>query len=165
MRTTCSSSHRGGVCLSACWDTFPWVWDWRPPRCGPGDCPRYGPGDPPGCGPGDPPGCGPGDPLRCGPGDPPVWAWRPPRPDPSTSPLGVGLETCKACWDTTCNACWDTTTPLWTEFLTHTTENITLPQTSFAGSNNIIYCAVHLDWSQSNCKDSLLPPANEVAER
>ena len=31
---------------------------------------------------------------------PRVWAWRPPRPDPSTSPLGVGLETCNACWDT-----------------------------------------------------------------
>ena len=30
-----------------------------------------------------------------------VWAWRPPWPDPSTSPLGVGLDTCKACWDTT----------------------------------------------------------------
>ena len=27
--------------------------------------------------------------------------------------------------------------PLWTEFLTHTTENITLPQTSFAGAKNI----------------------------
>ena len=27
-------------------------------------------------------------------------------------------------------------TPLWTEFLTHTTENITLPQTSFAGGKN-----------------------------
>ena len=26
-----------------------------------------------------------------------------------------------------------TTTPLWTEFLTHASENITLPQTSFAG--------------------------------
>ena len=38
----------------------PWVWAWRPPRCGPGD----------------------------------------PWPDPSTSPLGVGLETCKTCWDT-----------------------------------------------------------------
>ena len=24
---------------------------------------------------------------------PQVWAWRPPQPDPSTSPLGVGLET------------------------------------------------------------------------
>ena len=33
-----------------------------------------------------PPGCGPGDPPR-------VWAWSPPPwPDPSTSPLGVGLE-------------------------------------------------------------------------
>ena len=67
-------------------------------------------------------------PVRCGPGDPPfqtlkfplglgletpppkarplnfppwVWALRPPRPDPSTSPQGVGLETCMACWDTT----------------------------------------------------------------
>ena len=27
--------------------------------------------------------------------------------------------------------------PPWTETLTHATENITLPQTSFAGSNNI----------------------------
>ena len=27
-------------------------------------------------------------------------------------------------------------TPLWTEFLTHATENITLPQTSFAGGKN-----------------------------
>ena len=45
-----------------------------------------------------------------------VWAWRPPWPDPSSSPLGVGLETSKACWDTpspeTCKTCWDTTTPL-----------------------------------------------------
>ena len=55
-----------------------------------------------------PPGCGPRDPHPPRSGDPQ-------RPDPSTSPLGVGLETplletcCKACWDTTCNACWDTT--------------------------------------------------------
>ena len=27
-------------------------------------------------------------------------------------------------------------TPLWTEFLTHASENISLPQTSFAGGNN-----------------------------
>ena len=39
------------------------MWAWRPPRCEPGD-PHW------------------------------VWAWRPPpRPDPSTFPLGVGLET------------------------------------------------------------------------
>ena len=50
---------------------------------------------PPRCGPGDPPGCGPGETCLK------VWTWRPPRPHPSTSPLGVGLETCKACWDTT----------------------------------------------------------------
>ena len=90
-----------GVCLSACFDTLPrvwpgnpwvwawrppWVWAWRPPRCEP-ETPLW-------CGPGAPqakllnfpPGCGPGD---------------PPRPDPLTSPLGVGLGTCKACWDTT----------------------------------------------------------------
>ena len=30
---------------------------------------------------------------------PQLWAWRRPQPYPSSSPLGVGLETCKACWD------------------------------------------------------------------
>ena len=62
---------------------------------------------PPGCGPGDPPSQTPQPPPRCGPGDPPA---RPP-----TSPLGVGLETLPA------------PSP-WTEFLTHASENITLPQ-------------------------------------
>ena len=48
---------------------------------------------------------------------PRVWAWRPPSclPDPPTSPPGVGLDT-------------PTSPPLWTEFLTHASENITLPQ-------------------------------------
>ena len=91
-----------------------------------------------GCGPGDPPRCGPGDPLLHPKLDPPqlppwvwawrspwpdppqlppwVWAWRPPWPDPLNFPLGVRLETCKACWDTTpletcCKAHWDTTSP------------------------------------------------------
>ena len=102
MRTARSSSCLlgGGVCLST--------------GCVPGD-------PLPGCGPGDtPPGCGP-DPLQ-------VWSWRdPPRPNPSTSPLGVGLETCKASWDTTCNACWDNTPlpHLWTEWLADTFKNIT----------------------------------------
>ena len=32
---------------------------------------------------------------------------------------------------------WEEAPPLWTEFLTHASENITLPQTfAFAGSNN-----------------------------
>ena len=97
-----------------CMLRYPQVWTWKPT---------------PGCEPGDPP---PGvsletpqvwgwRPPRCGPVDPPgqtpqltpwVLSWRPPRTDPSTPPLGVGLETCKACWDTTpetCKACWDTT--------------------------------------------------------
>ena len=71
------------------------------------------------CGPGDPlPGVGLETPSQVWAWGPPqVWAWRPPRPDPSTSspgcgpgdppgqtpqlpPLGVSLETCKACWDT-----------------------------------------------------------------
>ena len=146
IRTTCSSSYLfGGVCLSSCWDPpgvgleTPLVWAWRPPRCGPGD--------PSGCGPGDPSGCGPGDPSGCGPGDPPqVWPWRPwqcgpgdpPRPDPSTSPLGMGLETCKACWDTT------PTGDLLQGMLGYhppvnriidRCKNITLPQTSFTDSN------------------------------
>ena len=41
---------------------------------------------PPGCGPGDPPDVG----LETSPG---WWPGDPPRPDPSTSPLGVGVET------------------------------------------------------------------------
>ena len=32
-------------------------------------------------------------------------------------------------------ACTEADPPLWTEFLTHATENITLPKTSFAGGN------------------------------
>ena len=122
MRTARGSSRPWGVCLSACWDT--------PPRCGPGYLRPLGVGldtPTPGCGPGEVPGCGPGDP-RC---PPQVWAWRTP------------LETCKACWDTTCKAYWDTTPRkpgipsamhagipplLWTEFLTHATENITCPK-------------------------------------
>ena len=49
-----------------------------------------------------PPGCGLGDPPDQTAQLPPphVLAWRSPRPDPSTSPLGVGLETCNAYWDT-----------------------------------------------------------------
>ena len=92
-----------GVCLTACWIHPP------SPQCGPGHPPLVGLETPlarplnipPGCGPGDPPGQTPQHPPR-------VWAWRPPWPDPSTSPLGVGLET-----------------PLWTEWLTDRCKNIT----------------------------------------
>ena len=64
MRTARSSSRRGGVCLSACWDRHP-----------------------PGCGPGDPPARSPST-------SPWVWAWRLPLArSPSTSPLDVRLET------------------------------------------------------------------------
>ena len=112
--------------------TSPWVWAWRPPWPDPPQLPPW------------------------------VWAWKPARhagiPPPPPRPAARHAETpparhvgkpppqppppetcCKACWDTTyntCNACWDTTNPLWTEFLTHTCENITLPQTSFACGNN-----------------------------
>ena len=93
MCATCSSSRLiGGGSAS--------VHARIPPRCGPGDRPSLGSGDSPGVGLETPlgvgletPRCGPGDPPGCRPGDPQVWAWRPPRPDPSTSPLGVGLET------------------------------------------------------------------------
>ena len=81
-------------------------------------------------------GCGPGPdpisfPLGCVPGSAPpqllpwLWAWT---RSPSTSPLGVGLETCKACWNTTpppetcCKAYWDTTPP---RGQTDTCKNIT----------------------------------------
>ena len=104
MRTTRSSSHLlGGVSASVHARIPPWVWAWRPPpqvwarrppRCEPGDpLPRSDPST-------SPPGCGPGDPHQA---------------RPLNFPLGVGLETCKACWDTTpplldtCKACWDAT--------------------------------------------------------
>ena len=68
MRTARSSScPRGGVCLSACWDT-------QPPRCGPGDPPGCVPGDPPGVDLETLPGCGPGDPPGVGLETPQVWA-------------------------------------------------------------------------------------------
>ena len=97
--------------------------------------------NPLGCGPGDPPGCGSGDPplgvgLETLPLD--VAVENPPGQTLSFPPWcgpGDPLDTCKACWDTPCNACWDTTPLVSTEFLTHASENITLPQTSFAGGN------------------------------
>ena len=57
------------------------------------------------------PGCGPGDPPRCEPGD----------------PLGVGLETPPGCGPETPRV-WAWRPLLCTEFLTHASENITLPQ-------------------------------------
>ena len=91
------------------------------------------------------PRCGPGDltPPRCGPGDPPdpstsllgVGLETPPRPDPSTSPLGVGLETCKACWDTT---------PPPVNRITDMCKNITLPQLRAGGKNIRFYLSVCL---------------------
>ena len=79
-----------------------------------------------------------------------VHAGIPPRPDPSTSPLGVGLETPQGQtpqlppWLCTWRPARHAGIPpamhagippplLCTEFLTHATENIILPQTSFAG--------------------------------
>ena len=94
MRTACSSSHHGG--------------DLHTPLGA--DLPSPGAGTPLGA---DPPEQAPPRVWAWRPPSLRVWAWRPPWPDPSTSPLGVGLEACKACWDTTpetcCKACWYTT--------------------------------------------------------
>ena len=106
MRTARSSSHLLGVCLSACWDTFPPGVGLVTPLGVGLETPQCGPGDPLGVGL-ETPGCGPGDPPGQIPQPPPwVWARRPAR-HAGTPPL----DTCKACWDTTCNACWDTTPP------------------------------------------------------
>ena len=122
MRTSRSSSRRGGGCASV-----------------------HARIHHPGCGPGDPLSRGVGlkttpPPPPCGPRDTPlVLGWRHPQARPLNFPLGVGhgipllarplnfpsecgpgnlqgmlgyhpLKTCcKACWDTTCKACWDTT--------------------------------------------------------
>ena len=78
MHTARSSSRLlgGGVCLSACWDTPPWVWAWRPSQCGPGN-------PPPGIGLETPPGQTPQLP-------PWVWAWRPPPGQTPQLPPGCG---------------------------------------------------------------------------
>ena len=117
-----------GVCLSACWDIPPLVWAWRPP-------PGSGPGDPPGSGPGDPPGQTPQ--LPCW-----VSAWRP----PSIPTRHVGIPPAMH------NACWDTTpSPPWTAFLTHASENITLPQTLFAGGNKNLINKITLRTINKSC--------------
>ena len=165
MRTACSSSRRGGGSASVHAGIHPLGVGLESPL-------GCGPADPSPCMGLETPQARPLKfPFWCGPADPPrVWACRPPPcmgletpqarplkfllgcgpgapwPDPSTSPLGVGLETCKACWDTTPPAARHAgipppptphppPPPPWTEFLTHATENITLPQTSFAGGN------------------------------
>ena len=95
MRIARSSSHRGGLPQDQAPPPGPGIPRSRhPPRQIPLNFPL---------------GCGPGpDPSQLPPW---LWAWT---RSPSTSPLGVGLETpletcCKACWDSTCNACWDST--------------------------------------------------------
>ena len=106
MRTAHSSSRHGGLHTTPWPDPpqfSPWVWAWtRSPSSS-----SLGVGldqihlnFPLGCGPGP-------DPLQLSPW---VWAWtRSPQLLPwvwtlgspmARSPLGVGLETCKACWDT-----------------------------------------------------------------
>ena len=104
----------------------------NPPICEPGD-PQVWAWRPPGCGPGDPPGVGLETPLGHTPELPPwVWAWRPTRhagiPPPRRylqGMLGYHLK---------CMLGYHTPPPqLWTEFLTHASENITLPQTLFVG--------------------------------
>ena len=74
MRIARSSSRRGEGGLPQC------MLGYTPPGVGlENPPPRHGPGDLPGCGPGDTPSPGVG--LES------------PRPDPSTSPLGGGLQT------------------------------------------------------------------------
>ena len=85
IRTAHSSSHLlegGSVCLSACWDTSPQVWAWRPPQVWAWRPPQVWawrplwpdpPTSPLGVGlEMPPPQPDPQLPPRCGPGDPPV---------------------------------------------------------------------------------------------
>ena len=88
MRTACGSSHLWGGGLPQC------MLGYIPPRCGPGDPPWVWAWRPPWVCAWRPPGSGPGDPLGLG-------LEIPLGQTPQLPPLGVGLETCKACWDTT----------------------------------------------------------------
>ena len=78
-----------------------------------------------------PPRSGLGDPLK-------VWAWRPPQARPLNLTLGCGpgdppVQDILG-YHLQCMLGYHPL-PLCTEFLTHATENITLPKTSFAGGN------------------------------
>ena len=97
------------------------------------------------------PGCGPGYPPCQTPQIPPnwVWAWRLPWPDPSTSPLGVGLETCKACWDTT-----PPDRNSWHTLL----KNITLPPTSLRAVKTYFNCTV----AHAACADNRAQATNHA---
>ena len=111
MHTAHSSSRLlwGVSALSACWDISPQAWACPSPGYGPGPL-RCGLG-PPGCGPGQPPSQTPNIPTS-----PRVWAWTPPTSQtPPTSPPGSGPRHPRH-------------PPLWTEFFTHASENITLSQ-------------------------------------
>ena len=62
----------GGDVLQCMLGYTPWVWAWRPPRCGPGDTPQVWACSPPGCEPGET------TPQPDSSTSPPrVWAWRP----------------------------------------------------------------------------------------
>ena len=92
----------------------PWVWAWWPPWPDPSTSPWFWAWRPPSARPINfPPGCGPGDPTLA---------------RPINLPLGVGLETCKACSNTippqACKACWNTTN-LSVDRMTDTCKNIT----------------------------------------
>ena len=128
MRTVRSSSYLLGVGgLPQCMLRYPLGVALETPRGVGLEAPRCEPGDPPWIWAWRPPGQTPQPQLR-----PWVWAWNPPRPDPSTSPLGVELETPPqarpldfqpGCGPEdlqgmlvyhlptleTCKACWDTT--------------------------------------------------------
>ena len=81
----------GGGCLSACWDTHPRAWAWRPPRPWPGN-------PPPGLGldtspsqtPQHLPGYGPGDPLARPPTSVLGMGWETPPARPPNLPLEIG---------------------------------------------------------------------------
>ena len=108
MHTACSSSHLLGGCLPQCMLGYTHTHPHHTPPCGPGDPPGCGPRDSPGQTPQPPPpGCGLETPPSQTPQPPPwVWAWKPVRHariPPHPPPLQ------------------------WTEFLTHASENITLP--------------------------------------
>ena len=104
MCTARSSSHQPGGSASVhagihppgCWPGDPpQVWAWRPPQ-------GVGLETPPDVGLETPPQVWAWGhtPPRCGPGDTLGVALETPLARPLKLPLGVSLETCKACWDT-----------------------------------------------------------------
>ena len=133
MRSAHGSSHprgEGGLPQCMLGYTTPEVWAWRPPP------PARPLSLPPGCGPGDPPMQGILGYYLQG-----MLEYHPPPPGYLQGMLRYHLQ---------CMLGYHTPSPLWTEFLTHAFENITLPQTCLKMGCNLPFLSESIVFNENN---------------